>query len=257
MFFTVDISFSQPKSLIGNGMLARKNKKGKYGYVNTKGKKVVPYRFDYAHSFIENFAVVVIDSNFRYINPEGDYLSDDSFDLAWPFSQGIALVFKAGKYGYIDTSGRILNNKWFDKGLQLFDNYAEAKHGKTNYLISFQGQVMNYGNNIMPRKETEIFTVAGEMPKFPGGRDMFLQYFYKYQKQEKLELADGALINISFVVERDGSLSDIKILNQSNNKLSKDLIKLIKAMPPWITGKISGESVRVRHTMPLLLGANK
>ncbi len=253
LLLIVLFSFINAYSQTGKGLIPRKNNKGKYGYVDANGKKRIPYIYDYTESFIEEFAVVVLDNKFQYINIKGENLSNEFFDLAWPFSQGIALVYRDGKYGYIDTTGKVLKNQWFDKAGQLFDNYAEAKLGKTNYLISFQGQVMNYGNNIMPRNETEIFDFVETMPSFPGGRELFFKYLYKNLILKNIDKLDYSLINISFVIERDGSLSDIQILNQSNENLKTEIINILKAMPPWIPGRQRGEIVRVKYSLPLRL----
>ncbi|MCF8297688.1 MAG: WG repeat-containing protein [Saprospiraceae bacterium] len=252
-FLIVLFLFNNAYSQTGNGLIPRKNNKGKYGYVDANGKKKIPYNYDYAESFIEEYAVVGLDNKFRYININGKYISDELFDLAWPFSQGIALVYRDGKYGYIDTTGKVLKNQWFDKAGLLFDNYAEAKLGKTNYLISFQGQVMNYGNNKMPRNETEIFAFVETMPSFPGGREMFFKYLQENLILKNKDKLDYTFINISFVVEKDGSLSSIEILKQSDENIKTEIINILKAMPPWIPGRQRGEIVRVKYSLPIRL----
>ena len=55
----------------------------------------------------------------------------------------------------------------------------------------------------------------------------------------------------SFTVEKDGNLSDIKVVKSVDPSLDKEAIRVIKAMPQWIPGKVNGKPVRVEYTVPL------
>ena len=250
-----NIFFGQQFSYDNNaGLFPKKNKKHKYGYVNQNGKQIIKYQFDYAETFSEGFAAVVIDGKFDFIDQSGNFITTQKFDIAWNFSQCFALVKKNGKYAYVDTLGKILKDKWFDQAAQMFDNYAEARISNTNFLISNQGQVMNYGNNKMPRKQTGIFKLVQQIPNFPGGssaRNNFIDDFLKSQNQ--LNKNSKKFINVSFVVERDGTLAEIKIANPSNDKFDAIAIKLVKSMPIWIPGKQRGTPVRVLYNLPILI----
>ena len=71
LFFclTGNILFGQQFSYDNNaGLFPKKNKKHKYGYVNQNGKQIIKYQFDYAETFSEGFAAVVIDGKFDFID---------------------------------------------------------------------------------------------------------------------------------------------------------------------------------------------
>jgi protein TonB len=56
----------------------------------------------------------------------------------------------------------------------------------------------------------------------------------------------------TFVVERDGSITDVKVVRGVDPSLDKEAVRVLKAMPKWIPGKQNGTSVRVKFTVPVL-----
>ncbi len=57
-----------------------------------------------------------------------------------------------------------------------------------------------------------------------------------------------------FVVEKDGSLSNVKILRGVDQKKAKEIIKILESLPKWIPGKQNGQTVRVHYALPLIIG---
>jgi TonB family protein len=99
----------------------------------------------------------------------------------------------------------------------------------------------------------EIFTVVEEQPGFPGGdeaRIKFLQSNLKYPEEAK-ELGIQGKVYITFVVETDGSLNDIKVLRGIGGGCDEEAIRLVKNMPKWIPGKQRGVPVRVQFNLPI------
>jgi len=105
------------------------------------------------------------------------------------------------------------------------------------------------------------YTLCDPMPAFPGGRSGFQAYIRKrIDKSEDYTNGSPVLI-ASFVIEKDGSLTDVKFLRHSgvqNDPLkpsSSDikLAKIIKTAPKWTPGIIKGKPVRVAYLIPLAL----
>ena len=99
----------------------------------------------------------------------------------------------------------------------------------------------------------EIFTVVDEMPGYPGGEDArvsFLRQNIKYPEEAR-ELGIQGTVYSSFVVEKDGSITDIQILRGIGGGCDEEVIRIIKAMPKWVPGKQRGAPVRVQFKMPL------
>lgn len=109
--------------------------------------------------------------------------------------------------------------------------------------------VMSYKDN--PQKD--VFDVVEQMPSYPGGLGALMQYLsinIKYPKEAEEKGAQGRVIT-SFIVEKEGSISDVKIKNSVHPALDAEAIRVVKNMPKWIPGKQGGEPVRVKYTLPI------
>jgi protein TonB len=107
---------------------------------------------------------------------------------------------------------------------------------------------------VKPREEeTKIFTVVEQMPSFPGGEAALMQYLsknIKYPPFAEENNIQGRVI-CTFVVERDGSVSDIRIARSVDPSLDKEAIRVVSGMPRWIPGRQNGQMVRVKYTLPV------
>lgn len=107
---------------------------------------------------------------------------------------------------------------------------------------------------VKPREEeTKIFTVVEQMPSFPGGEAALMQYLsknIKYPPFAEENNIQGRVI-CTFVVERDGSVTDIHIAKGVDPSLDKEAIRVVSGMPKWIPGRQNGQSVRVKYTLPV------
>lgn len=102
-------------------------------------------------------------------------------------------------------------------------------------------------------EETKIFTVVEQMPSFPGGEAALMQYLsknIKYPPFAEENNIQGRVI-CTFVVERDGSVSDIRIARSVDSSLDKEAIRVVSGMPRWIPGRQNGQMVRVKYTLPV------
>ena len=95
-------------------------------------------------------------------------------------------------------------------------------------------------------------------PSFNGGIDAFYKYIgneISYPKQEQRMNIEGRVI-VSFVIEKDGSLSDIQILKGVSSGLDEEAIRVLKAAPKWSPGRQRGQEVRVRMNIPIFFKLN-
>lgn len=96
-----------------------------------------------------------------------------------------------------------------------------------------------------------IFDEVEEMPSFPGGKTALIDYIYNNLKYpETADCVQGRVI-IGFVVEKDGSLSGIKVVRSVDFCLDKEAVRVVKSMPNWIPGKRNGVTVRVKYYVPV------
>ena len=99
----------------------------------------------------------------------------------------------------------------------------------------------------------QIFTEVDEMPKFPNGDDALIRFLtenLKYPQDARDERIEGTVF-VTFVVEKDGSVTDVRILRSVVSSLDEESIRVVKAMPKWKPGVIKGEPVRAQFTLPL------
>ena len=105
-----------------------------------------------------------------------------------------------------------------------------------------------------PEVSTEVFDVVEEMPSFPGGNGALMSYLasnIKYPVVAQENGVQGRVI-VSFVVERDGSISDVKVARSVDPSLDREAQRVVKSMPRWSPGKQNGSTVRVKYTVPVV-----
>ena len=105
-----------------------------------------------------------------------------------------------------------------------------------------------------PEVANKVFDVVEEMPSFPGGQGAlmaFLSSNIKYPVVAQENGVQGRVI-ISFVVERDGSISDVKVARSVDPSLDREAQRVVKSMPRWTPGKQNGQTVRVKYTVPVV-----
>lgn len=102
-------------------------------------------------------------------------------------------------------------------------------------------------------EETQIFMVVESMPEFPGGETAlykFLAENIKYPQMAKESGIQGRVF-VTFVVERDGKVTDVRVLRGIGGGCDEEAIRVVKNMPKWAPGKQRGKSVRVQYNLPV------
>ena len=101
------------------------------------------------------------------------------------------------------------------------------------------------------KDDNKIYEVAEEQPAFPSGISGLSKFLNENVSPSVLEKGLHGRVFASFVVEKDGSLSDFKVIKPVDPDLDKETLRLLKSMPRWNPGTINGEPVRVRYTVPV------
>ena len=102
-------------------------------------------------------------------------------------------------------------------------------------------------------EETKIFTVVEQMPMFPGGDGALMGYLRDNIHYPTVAAENGVQgrVVVGFVVERDGSITDVKILRGVDPSLDREAMRVVKSMPKWTPGKQNGSAVRVKYQVPV------
>ena len=102
-------------------------------------------------------------------------------------------------------------------------------------------------------EETKIFTVVEQMPMFPGGDAALMGYLRDNMHYPTVAAENGVQgrVVVGFVVERDGSITDVNVLRSVDPSLDREAMRVVKAMPKWTPGKQNGSAVRVKYQVPV------
>ena len=103
-------------------------------------------------------------------------------------------------------------------------------------------------------EENKVFDVVEQMPSFPGGMPALMKWLsdnMKYPPSAAENGVQGRVI-VQFVVEKDGSVTDVHVARSVDPSLDKEAVRVVKIMPKWIPGKQNGSAVRVKYTVPVL-----
>ena len=98
-----------------------------------------------------------------------------------------------------------------------------------------------------------MFDVVEQMPQFPGGDAALFEYLSTHIKYPTIAEENGVQgrVIVTFVVERDGSITDVKVVKSVDPSLDKEASRVVQGMPKWIPGKQNGDPVRVKYTVPV------
>ena len=99
----------------------------------------------------------------------------------------------------------------------------------------------------------EIYVAVEHPAEFPGGLDAFYAYVkanIHYPEQAIKDNVQGK-VYVTFVVEKDGSLTDIKVMQGIGDGCDEEAVRLIKASPKWNPGEQNGVIVRQQYTVPV------
>ena len=105
------------------------------------------------------------------------------------------------------------------------------------------------------RKDTiNVYDCVEQMPSFPGGTQKlkeFIEENLRYPKELEESCVQGRVI-VRFIVERNGKLSNVKVVKSVHPALDKEAIRIVKLMPRWIPGRQNGITVRVKCYIPII-----
>ena len=105
-----------------------------------------------------------------------------------------------------------------------------------------------------PEVSNKVFEVVEEMPHFPGGAAALQAFLSSNTKYPVVAQENGVQgrVTVSFVVERDGSITDVRVVRSVDPSLDREASRVVRSMPRWSPGKQNGSTVRVKYTVPVV-----
>jgi protein TonB len=104
----------------------------------------------------------------------------------------------------------------------------------------------------------KVFEKVEDMPEFPGGEQAMMDFVGKnvqYPK-EAMEKEISGRVLVGFIVEKDGSVNEVKIVRGIGGGCDEEAVRVVKAMPKWKPGKEKGKPVRVSYMMPIFFNVS-
>lgn len=103
-------------------------------------------------------------------------------------------------------------------------------------------------------EDTSVHSLAGieQKPEFPGGIEKFYQFVGRNYQAPEEEGLKGK-VYVTFVVEKDGSLTDIKVIRDIGYGTGKEAIRVLSKCPKWLPGEQNGKKVRVLYSLPITI----
>lgn len=109
------------------------------------------------------------------------------------------------------------------------------------------------GDDSTTSDNEKVYQVVGQQPNFPGGKEelfKYLAYNMIYPADAAKNKVEGRVL-VTFVIEHDGSISNVNVVNSVYPSLDKEAIRVVSEMPKWIPGKANGKTIRVKYTIPI------
>jgi periplasmic protein TonB len=117
-------------------------------------------------------------------------------------------------------------------------------------------QVQEFAPIVVEEEEVEedvIFTVVEDQPSFPGGEEARIRYLTENLRYPQMAREAGiqGTVFVTFVVERDGSVTDVRVLRGIGGGCDEEAVRVVRNMPRWEPGRQRGQPVRVQFNMPI------
>ncbi|HAL82561.1 MAG TPA: hypothetical protein DCO83_10270 [Mucilaginibacter sp.] len=173
---------------------------------------------------------------------------------------------------YNDSTGNVLAENGKGKWTEFDENFSEVNaegeiengieagtwHGRVDDSTNFEsvfvkGKVISTTRTYKYKPNGETFTSVDIVPEFPGGLEAFARFLYRnirYPALARENNTSGRVI-VNFVVERDGSLSDVKVARGIGDGCDEEAVRIIKLSPRWKPGIQNGKPVRVSYSVPI------
>ena len=130
---------------------------------------------------------------------------------------------------------------------------AEQADNNTNKVNDIVKDKEGDDPDLQKNDNDKAYDVVEEMPQYPGGVGKLMEYVsmnVRYPKEAESKSIQGRVI-ITFVVEKDGSITDAEVIKSVDPALDAEALRVVKAMPKWTPGKQEGKPIRVKYTMPI------
>ena len=192
-------------------------------------------------------------------------IKDIIIDAFFQLRDEASLKYFNDHYYNIDESHREAINRLVPMGIFL-DSEASMPSVSEEYEEIIVGDEPEYlpvdeetiirseaAAELEEEEDAKIYSVVENDPQFPGGMDAMYKYLAQNIKYPQLARDNNVTgkVYVTFVVERDGSLTNVKVLRDIGAGCGQEAVRVVKSMPKWKPGKHRGKAVRVQYNLPV------
>ena len=145
----------------------------------------------------------------------------------------------------------------------MLNHSKKVKKMKKFILMSMMAvlciMTMSAQKTVVSQKSQKVYDTVDQMPEFAGGMSALIDYLstnIKYPQDAIKQNLSGRVM-VMFVVETDGSISNVKVAKNVFPSLDAEAVRVVKAMPKWIPGRHKGKIVRVNYIVPIVFSIKK
>ncbi len=140
-----------------------------------------------------------------------------------------------------------------DDSQKITQEFNVSSFAQTSNVAANVGKLDIKAEDEEVQEEVKIFTVVEQEASFPGGVEELGKYLAKSIKypQQARETGTKGRVTLTFVVEKDGSITDIKVLRDIGSGCGEEAKRVVKEMPKWIPAKQRGKAVRQQFVLPV------
>ena len=112
----------------------------------------------------------------------------------------------------------------------------------------------NAQKTVVSQTNQKVYDEVEQMPEYTGGMPALIEYLQtniKYPEDAVKQKVEGRVM-VQFVVETDGSISDVHVAKQVFPSLDAEAVRVVQAMPKWVPGREKGKEVRVKYNLPIV-----
>ncbi|MDR3610067.1 MAG: M56 family metallopeptidase [Ignavibacteriaceae bacterium] len=172
-------------------------------------------------------------------------------------------------YSFGVDGGAITNNfnSLLKRRFEMLSKQRSGSYRKFKFLFSLplmallvmsigvvNGSLSFTSGQIKQDDKSKVFTYVEQMPEFPGGDEALYAFITNnivYPDDAKRAGVEGK-VYVQFVVNKDGSVTDVKVQNRIGAGCDEEAVRVVKLMSKWVPGKHKGEVVKVRLAMPIM-----
>lgn len=190
-----------------------------------------------------------IEFGVRIYRPDGSLIRGQSSPVGYTFLYTINFNHKEGSFelmGWGNSSGQ-----FYTPGTYRYEIWRDGKQLYSTQVVVKEKQVLT----MTEVTDNQVYDRVDQMPQFPqDGMAGLLRYLRKnvIYPQEAQENGVQGTVRVQFIVGKDGSLTDVKVVQRVDPYLDKEAVRVIQSMPRWKAGHKNGKPVRVRYTIPIV-----